>query len=92
MSKYFTEIFKKLVPQGHAVLVMKRADQPEVITVLQIHQINCNSIITTPKKQFISVALNFDFFSAILSLNHDKPIFNDGQKLENAWNTMCEYN
>ena len=26
VSKYFTEIFKKLVPQGHAVLVMKRGD------------------------------------------------------------------
>lgn len=26
VSKYFTEIFKRLVPQGHAVLVMKRGD------------------------------------------------------------------
>ena len=26
VSKYFTEIFKKLAPQGHAVLVMKRGD------------------------------------------------------------------
>ncbi|XP_029645024.1 structural maintenance of chromosomes protein 3 isoform X1 [Octopus sinensis] len=27
VSKYFTEIFKKLVPQGHAVLVMRKGDQ-----------------------------------------------------------------
>ncbi|XP_046369014.1 structural maintenance of chromosomes protein 3-like [Haliotis rufescens] len=26
VSKYFTEIFKKLAPQGHAVLVMKKGD------------------------------------------------------------------
>ena len=26
VSKYFTEIFKKLAPIGHAVLVMKRGD------------------------------------------------------------------
>ena len=30
VSKYFTEIFKKLVPQGHAVLVMKRGDMDGV--------------------------------------------------------------
>lgn len=29
VSKYFTEIFKKLVPAGHAVLVMKKADAGE---------------------------------------------------------------
>lgn len=29
VSKYFTEIFKSLVPQGHAVLVMKRGDTGE---------------------------------------------------------------
>ncbi|XP_013420555.1 structural maintenance of chromosomes protein 3 [Lingula anatina] len=27
VSKYFSEIFKKLAPQGHAVLVMKKGDQ-----------------------------------------------------------------
>jgi structural maintenance of chromosome 3 (chondroitin sulfate proteoglycan 6) len=26
VSKYFSEIFKKLVPQGHAVLVMKKGE------------------------------------------------------------------
>ncbi len=26
VSKFFTEIFKKLAPAGHAVLVMKRGD------------------------------------------------------------------
>lgn len=26
VSKYFSEIFKKLAPQGHAVLVMKKGD------------------------------------------------------------------
>lgn len=26
MSKYFSEVFKKLVPSGHAQLVMKTAD------------------------------------------------------------------
>ena len=26
VSKFFTEIFRKLAPQGHAVLVMKRGD------------------------------------------------------------------
>ena len=30
VSKYFSEIFKKLVPQGHAVLVMKKGDGGEV--------------------------------------------------------------
>ena len=30
VSKYFTEIFKKLVPAGHAVLVMKKGDAGEV--------------------------------------------------------------
>jgi len=29
VSKYFTEIFKKLVPVGHAVLVMKKSDVAE---------------------------------------------------------------
>lgn len=29
VSKYFSEIFKKLVPQGHAVLVMKKGDGGE---------------------------------------------------------------
>lgn len=29
VSKYFTEIFKKLVPAGHAVLVMKKGDAGE---------------------------------------------------------------
>uniref|UniRef100_T1JG50 Structural maintenance of chromosomes protein n=1 Tax=Strigamia maritima TaxID=126957 RepID=T1JG50_STRMM len=29
VSKYFSEVFKKLVPQGHATLVMKKGDQEE---------------------------------------------------------------
>ena len=29
MSKYFSEIFKKLAPEGHAVLVMKKGDQDQ---------------------------------------------------------------
>ncbi|KAK3611250.1 hypothetical protein CHS0354_003879 [Potamilus streckersoni] len=29
VSKYFSEIFKKLAPQGHAVLVMKKGDQDQ---------------------------------------------------------------
>lgn len=29
MSKYFSEVFKKLVPSGHAQLVMKTADGDE---------------------------------------------------------------
>ncbi|XP_064600089.1 structural maintenance of chromosomes protein 3-like [Liolophura sinensis] len=29
VSKYFTEIFKKLVPHGHAVLVMRKGDQDQ---------------------------------------------------------------
>lgn len=29
VSKYFSEIFKKLVPDGHAVLVMKKGDQDQ---------------------------------------------------------------
>ena len=37
VSKYFTEIFKKLVPAGHAVLVMKRGDTGEVCEMIRIH-------------------------------------------------------
>ena len=29
VSKYFSEIFKKLAPEGHAVLVMKKGDQDQ---------------------------------------------------------------
>lgn len=29
MSKYFSEVFKKLVPSGHAQLVMRTADGDE---------------------------------------------------------------
>ena len=31
MSKYFTEIFKKLVPAGHGVLVMKKGESEQEV-------------------------------------------------------------
>ena len=37
VSKYFTEIFKKLAPIGHAVLVMKRGDTEVPLAQTQSH-------------------------------------------------------
>lgn len=32
VSKYFSEIFKKLAPDGHAVLVMKKGDTDQGVS------------------------------------------------------------
>jgi len=32
VSKYFSEIFKKLAPEGHAVLVMKKGDHDQGVS------------------------------------------------------------
>ena len=37
MSKYFSEIFKKLAPEGHAVLVMKKGDQDQGVGISVEH-------------------------------------------------------
>ena len=34
VSKYFTEIFKKLVPNGHAVLIMKKGEADQDVSKL----------------------------------------------------------
>ena len=39
MSKYFTEVFHELVPQGHGQLVMKKLNEDVIIIIIII--INC---------------------------------------------------
>ena len=34
MSKYFTEVFHELVPQGHGQLVMKKLNEDVIIIII----------------------------------------------------------
>ena len=36
VSKYFSEIFKKLAPQGHAVLVMKKGEVDQQVSTADL--------------------------------------------------------
>ena len=44
VSKYFSEIFKKLAPYGHAVLVMKKGDMDQVLSQFINPEERCISI------------------------------------------------
>lgn len=55
VSRYFSEVFKKLVPQGHATLVMKKGDQEEASTSQSDHQ-------SVPQvEQFTGVGIRVSF-------------------------------
>jgi len=67
VSKYFTEIFKKLVPAGHAVLVMKKADAGEEEDGDGSQEGTSRSHIV---EQFTGVGIKVNYSLILISLYH----------------------